>query len=162
MPGAPPFGATHHFPRWGKSALHLPLVAYVMNNISVISRLRRPFPLWCLRHHLSPAVRGHNKAPYSIPLISGAKVSTGCCPTACGGKVVAPATNGGCFSNARKGGCTVFLSSIERKPGCKGFLKTGTAGAHHNPHGLKGRVKPENPQAAGLSNLGPKGRQPSL
>jgi hypothetical protein len=42
-----------------------------------------------------PQKRGHNKAPYSIPLISGSKVSTGCCPTACGGKVVAPATKGG-------------------------------------------------------------------
>ena len=31
-----------------------------------------------------PQKRGHNKAPYSIPLISGSKVSTGCCPTACG------------------------------------------------------------------------------
>ena len=33
-----------------------------------------------------PQKRGHNKAPYSIPLISGSKVSTGCCPTACGGE----------------------------------------------------------------------------
>jgi hypothetical protein len=32
-----------------------------------------------------PQKRGHNKAPYSIPLISGSKVSTGCCPTASAG-----------------------------------------------------------------------------
>ena len=56
-----------------------------------------------------PQKRGHNKAPYSIPLISGSKVSTGCCPTACGGKVVAPATKGGLFSIARKGGCEGFI-----------------------------------------------------
>ena len=64
-------------------------------------------PFGALRHHLSPkgkrvtgfsghcvplqiqfpchpAVRGHNKAPYNIPLISGSTLSTGCCPTACG------------------------------------------------------------------------------
>ncbi len=60
--------------------------------------------------------------------ICGSKVSTGCCPTACGGKVVAPATKGGRFSLARKGGCMVFQRAKQvwlvfprAKPGSKGF-----------------------------------------
>ena len=32
-------------------------------------------PLWCLRHHLSPASRWHNKAPNSGNLISSSKHS---------------------------------------------------------------------------------------
>ena len=42
-----------------------------------------------------PAVRGHNKAPQNTFLIGCSILSTGYCPTACGGKVVAPATKGG-------------------------------------------------------------------
>ena len=52
-------------------------------------------PFGALRHHLSPAVRGHNKAPYNIPFIWGSKVSTGYCPTACGGEGGGEATKGG-------------------------------------------------------------------
>ena len=45
---------------------------------------------------------------------------------------------GGAHFPARKGGLHVFPRA---KPGCKGFIHTGAAGAHHNPRGLKGRVK---------------------
>ena len=36
-----------------------------------------------------------NKAPYNIPFICGSKVSTCCCPTACGGEGGGEATKGG-------------------------------------------------------------------
>ena len=66
------------------------------NCITIISGLRPlPPPLWCLRHHLPPAVRWDNKAPLNIFFIRSSKYSTGCCAPACGGKVVAPATKGG-------------------------------------------------------------------
>ena len=45
-----------HLPRRGRFALCLTFISYVMNRISEISRLQRLFPLWCLRHHLPPAV----------------------------------------------------------------------------------------------------------
>ena len=64
---------------------------------------------------------------------------------------------GGALFLARKGGLPVFPG---RKHGCKGFFILRRR-RHHNPRDLKGRVKLSNPQAAGLSNLGPKGRQPS-
>ncbi len=73
-------------------------------------------PFGALRHHLSPAVRGHNKAPYNITLISGSTLSTGCCPTACGGKVVAKPPKGVRFSHARQGGCIVFINWRRSRP----------------------------------------------
>ena len=68
--------------------------------MAMISGLRPLSPLWCLRHHLPPAVRWDNKAPLNIFFISSSKYSTGCCAPACGGKVVAPATKGGCRRQA--------------------------------------------------------------
>ena len=147
-----------YFPRWGKSALHLPLVSYVMNNISVISRLRRLLPLWCLTAPPSPpAERWDYNPPRSNHFISISRRRSA--KTSPSGGGAAKDGRRGAFRRAKgavvrffrpKGGLPVFPG---RKPGCKGFLKTGAAGAHHNPHGLKGRVKPENPQVAGPSNL---------
>ena len=42
-----------------------------------------------------PRKRGQNKTPRNTLFINGSTVSTGYCATACGGKVVAPATKGG-------------------------------------------------------------------
>ncbi len=55
-----------------------------------------------------PLFRGQNKAPRNILFISISTVSTGYSVTACGGKVVAPATKGG-ISIARQGGCKGFI-----------------------------------------------------
>ena len=81
--------------------------------MAMISGLRPLFPLWCLRHHLSPRCIGRatkekrlygqarrltspdlhilcrmctvdNKAPLNIFFISSSKYSTGCCAPACG------------------------------------------------------------------------------
>ena len=48
-----------------------------------------------------PLFRGQNKTPRNTLFINGSTVSTGYCATACGGKVVAPATKGGSPSPAR-------------------------------------------------------------
>ena len=68
-----------------------------------------------------PLCRGQNKTPRNTLFINGSTVSTSYCATACGGKVVAPATKGG-ISLARQGGWPVF-----RRPqgGCKGFFIRG-------------------------------------
>ena len=70
---------------------------------------------------------------------------------------MAPATKGGALFPRPKGGWPV---SPGQSPVVKVFFILRRR-RHHNPHGLKDRVKLSNPQAAGLSNLGPKGRQPS-
>ena len=41
------------------------LVSFSLSSISGISHLWWLSPLWCLRHHLSPAVRGHNNPYYA-------------------------------------------------------------------------------------------------
>ena len=122
----PPFGALRHHLCHG--------VKRVTRFSGRCAPLRIVFPC-------HPAVRGHNKAPYNIPLICGSKVSTGCCPTACGGKVVAQPPKGERISSRRRRGLPVFPRA---NPGCKGFIHTGAAGAHHhplnllNPHARKG------------------------
>ena len=62
-----------------------------------------------------------------------------------------------CFSPARQGDLPVFPRA---KPGCKGFIKYWRRSRPPQPSRHR-RVKLSNPQAAGLSNLGPKGRHPS-
>jgi hypothetical protein len=111
-------------------------------------------PFGALRHHLSPAVRGHNKAPYNIPLICGSKVSTGCCPTACGGKVVAQPPKGERISSRRRRGLPVFPRA---KPGCKGFIHTGAAGAHLHPLNLLNLLNPYARQGVSLKPQTPVG-----
>ena len=65
-------------------------------------------PLWCLRHHLSPAVRGHNTprgtiSPISISRHSAAKTSPSGGGAAAGGRR-------GAFPSRRRRGCMVFTS----------------------------------------------------
>ena len=55
-----------------------------------------------------PLCRGQNKTPRDNLLINGSTVSTGYSATACGGKVVAPATKGGMHFRRPQGGCMVF------------------------------------------------------
>ena len=106
-------------------------VSYDMISTTVISHLRWLFPLWCLTAPPSPrgigrATKGKrlygqarrltspdlhilcrmctvdNKALKGSLFICDSTVSTGYSAPACGGKVVAPATKGGCISDARR------------------------------------------------------------
>ena len=109
-----PIGAAHHFPRRGKFALHLPLVSYVMNNISVISRLRR-----------LPPIRLRRTSPYSGGRINRreaviSQASLGIAPlespppgetppkAAEGVHFPRPSGRLACFPLARQGGCMVL------------------------------------------------------
>ena len=65
-------------------------------------------PFGALRHHLSPAVRGHNKAPYNILFICGSKVSTGLLSHRLRGEGGGAATKGGVLFSRPKGGWHVF------------------------------------------------------
>ena len=90
-----------------KSALRINLSAsYVMKSILVISRYAAP-PYPAAPDF--PPSGGQNKTPRNTLFINGSTVSTDYCATACGGKVVAPATKGGLHFLARQGGCMVFL-----------------------------------------------------
>ena len=61
-----------------------------------------------------PLFRGQNKTPRNILFISISTISTGYSATACGGKVVAPATKGGLHFRRPQGGCKGFI--IKRAP----------------------------------------------
>ena len=69
-----------------------------------------------------PRKRGQNKTPRNTLFINGSTVSTGYSATACGGKVVAPATKkGGMHFQRPQGGCMVFAA--------KGGIRNGAKGA---------------------------------
>ena len=154
------------------------LASYVMNSTPVISHLWWLSPFWCLTAPPSPRCIGRaakgkrlygqarrltspdlhilcrmctvdNKAPYNIPFICGSKVSTCCCPTACGGEGVGEATKGGAAFPSPVRAVVKVLS----KEGSYNILKE----PHHPPQGgisicahraltttltAKGRVKP--------------------
>ena len=61
-----------------------------------------------------PRKREQNKTPRITLFINVSTVSTGYSATACGGKVVAPATKGGMHFQRPQGGCMVFLRAIAR------------------------------------------------
>ena len=83
-----------------KSALRdLLSVPYGMISILVISRYAAP-PYPAAPDF--PPFGGQNKTPRITLFINGSKVSTGYSATACGGKVVAPATKGGMHFLARR------------------------------------------------------------
>ncbi len=58
-----------------------------------------------------PLFRGQNKTPRNTLFISGSTVSTGYSAPACGGKVVAPATKGGCTGMVPEVYDALFFSS---------------------------------------------------
>ncbi len=114
-----------HLPRRGRFALCLTFISYVMNRISEISRLQRFFPLWYLRHHLSPpAVRWDYNPPRSNHFISisrhsVARTSPSGGSSAAGGDRGAFPTPPGrfaCFAFARQGGCMVLYKLAAQPP----------------------------------------------
>ena len=113
-----------HLPRGGRFALCLTFISYVMNRISEISRLQRLFPLWCLRHHLPPAVRWDYNSPRSNHFISisrhsVARTSPSGGSSAAGGDRGAFPTPPGrfaCFAFARQGGCMVLYKLAAQPP----------------------------------------------
>ena len=113
-----------HLPRRGRFALCLTFISYVMNRISEISRLQRLFPLWCLRHHLPPAVRWDYTPPRSNHFISISRHSIASTSpsggsTAAGGDRGAFPTPPGrfaCFAFARQGGCMVLYKLAAQPP----------------------------------------------
>ena len=113
-----------HLPRRGRFALCLTFISNVMNRISEISRLQRLFPLWCLRHHLPPAVRWDYNPPRSNHFISIsrhsiARTSPSGGSTAAGGDRGAFPTPPGrfaCFAFAHQGGCMVLYKLAAQPP----------------------------------------------
>ena len=106
-----------HLPRRGRFALCLTFISYVMNRISEISRLQRLFPLWCLRHHLPPAVRWDYTPPRSNHFISISRHS-----------IASTSPSGG--STAAGGDRGAFPTPPGR---LYGFIQTGGAAANHHP-----------------------------
>ena len=94
-------------------------VSYGMISILRIGSLRSPPPIRLRRTF--PCSGGQNKTPRNTLFINGSTVSTGYSATACGGKVVAPATKGGMHFQRPQGGCMVFAA--------KGGIKNGAEGA---------------------------------
>ena len=113
-----------HLPRRGRFALCLTFISYVMNRISEISRLQRPFPLWYLRHHLPPAVRWDYNPPRSNHFISISRHSIartspfGGSSAAGGDRGAFPTPPGrfACFAFARQGGCMVLYKLAAQPP----------------------------------------------
>ncbi len=131
-----------HLPRRGRFALCLTFISYVMNRISEISRLQRPFPLWYLRHHLPPAVRWDYNPPrsnhfitYEIKVKHRANLPLrGRCRR-----------QKGCISNAPRAVCMFCL----RPPGrLYGFIQTGGAAAYHHPLNPVNLLNPLNLQGS--------------
>ena len=84
-------------------------MSYGMISILVVSRYAAP-PYPAAPDF--PPFGGQNKTPRITLFINGSTVSTGYSATACGGKVVAPATKGGMHFQRLQGGCMFFLRAI--------------------------------------------------
>ena len=121
-----------HLPRRGRFALCLTFISYVMNRISEISRLQRLFPLWCLRHHLPPAVRWDYTPPRSNHFISISRHS-----------IARTSPSGG--SSAAGGDRGAFPTPPGR---LYGFIQTGGAAAYHHPLNPVNLLNPLNLQGS--------------
>ena len=113
-----------HLPRRGRFALCLTFISYVMNRISELSHLQRLFPLWYLRHHLTPAVRWDYNPPRSNHFISISRHSiartspSGGSSAAGGDRGAFPTPPGrfACFAFARQGSCMVLYKLAAQPP----------------------------------------------
>ena len=90
------------------------------------------------------STRWDNKTPVNIRFKSFSTLSTGCCAPACGGKVVAPATKGGCALFPPEGRLACFPSPARA---VVKVLETGGAAAHLHPLNLLHLLHPLNPHA---------------
>ena len=99
-------------------------MSYGIVSILVISRCAAP-PYPATPDFLRK--RGQNKTPRNTLFINGSTVSKGYSATACGGKVVAPATKGGMHFPRPQGGCMVFTAKGGIKMAPKApYLPSGT------------------------------------
>ena len=132
-------------------------VSYGMISILLTGSLRSPPPIRAAPDF--PLCRGQNKTPRNTLFINGSTVSTGYCATACGGKVVAPATKGGIFL-ARQGGCMVFAAKGGIKMAPKApYLPSGAV--LHTSRGREPGARPGGVSRSRTEPLAPRARGPA-
>ena len=107
-----------------------------------------------------PLFRGQNKTPRNTLFINGSTVSTGYSATACGGKVVAPATKGGMHFRRPQGGYEVFAA----KGGIKMAPKApylASAAILYNSRGREPSTRPGGVSRSRTEPLAPRAKGPA-